>query len=174
MEQFLEILKYTIPGLVVFATAYHVLKLFLEDKYNFQAMTQKHDSLKITLPLKIQAYERLSLLCDRLEIQNLLFRLRAPEMTVGGLKTALSIGIQQEFDHNAAAQIYVSETLWKIMKLAKNEQLSLVMNAADGLDNQAPDSLLVDRIFQLMEEMGTTSAMQTAQAAIRAEVGSVI
>ena len=51
METFLELLKYTIPGLVVFATAYYLLKLYLDDRLRYESAVQRREALKLTLPL---------------------------------------------------------------------------------------------------------------------------
>ena len=107
MQQFLEILKYTIPGLVVFATAYYMLQLYLEGQIRQQSMSQRNESLKITLPLRLQAYERLMLLCDRTEIQNVLLRIQNPSMSVRELRGSLLLAIIQEFEHNTSQKLYV-------------------------------------------------------------------
>ena len=114
METFLEILKYTIPGMVVFATAYYLLKLYLDDRLRYEMSKQRGESMKITLPLRLQAYERLTLLCDRVSVPNTLLRIRMPGMTVGDLRGGLMLAISQEFDHNTSQQLYVSDTLWQI------------------------------------------------------------
>ncbi|MBK7936048.1 MAG: hypothetical protein IPJ82_02785 [Lewinellaceae bacterium] len=136
MEMFLELLKYTIPGLVVFTTAYFLLKLYLDDRLRQELASQRSESLKITLPLRLQAYERLILLCDRVAIQNTLLRIRMPGMKTGELRGALMLSISQEFDHNTSQQLYVSDTLWKIITLAKNETLGIVSETAPELDPQ--------------------------------------
>ena len=62
MELFFEVLKYTIPALVVFATAYYMLKMLLDERQRIDRAILRNDSQKITLPLRLQAYERLTLL----------------------------------------------------------------------------------------------------------------
>ena len=96
MEVFLEILKYTIPALVVFATAYFLLKLYLDDRLRYEKAVQRGESLKTTLPLRLQAYERLTLLCDRAGIPSTLLRVRMPGMTVADLRGSLMLTISQE------------------------------------------------------------------------------
>jgi hypothetical protein len=108
MEVFLELLKYTIPALVVLATAYFLLKLYLESQFRLQAMAQRGESLKTTLQLRLQAYERLTLFCERAAIHNALLRARTPGMRVADLRNALLASVNQEFDHNAVQQLYVS------------------------------------------------------------------
>lgn len=173
MEMFLELLKYTIPGLIVFFTAYYLLKLHLDDRLRMELAAQRNESVKITLPLRLQAYERLTLLCDRAAIQNTLLRIRMPGMTTGELRGALMLAISQEFDHNTSQQLYVSDTLWKIISLAKNETLGIVSETAPDLDPASDSSQLVDALFRVLEEKGPASTLQKAIVAIRTEAGQL-
>ncbi|MBL7805861.1 MAG: hypothetical protein JNL02_19120 [Saprospiraceae bacterium] len=173
MEAFLEILKYTIPGLIVFATAYHLLKLYLDDVQRSNQHTLRSEAQKVSIPLKLQAYERLTLLCDRMEVMNVLLRIRMDGMSVAALKGALLVAISQEFDHNTSQQLYVSDTLWKIISLAKDETLNLVVTASAGLDPQAPDDALVENLIRLLEQQGQPSPLQRAIMALRAEAGQL-
>lgn len=173
MVELLELLKYTVPALVVFATAYFTLKSYLDAHYREQALKQRVEAQKLTLPVRLQAYERLILLCDRLTLPNLLLRIRSGNMTVGELKAALLIAISQEFDHNTSQQLYVSETLWQIVSLAKADALTLVTKAAEGLDNDAPDEQLINRMFGALDQLGNVTTLQKAQMAIRTEAGQL-
>jgi hypothetical protein len=173
VEQFLEILKYTIPALVVFATAYFMLKTYLDDNYRTYQLNQRLEGQKITLPIRLQAYERLTLLCDRISIPNTLLRIRMPGMTVADLSGALLIAISQEFDHNAASQVYVSPTLWQILLAAKSDTLTLVTQATDGLDPKADADVLVSRLLYAIDERGDATPLQKALMAIRTEAGQL-
>lgn len=173
MQQFLEILKYTIPSLVVFATAYYTLQLYLESQQRLQAMSQRNESLKITLPLRLQAYERLMLLCDRTEIQNVLLRIQAPGMTVRELRGALLLAISQEFGHNTSQKLYVSTTLWKIIRSAKDQTMAFVSGIAPELDPQADGKLLTEALFNILDSDAYDSPLQKAMVAIRMEAGEL-
>lgn len=173
METFLEILKYTLPSLVVFATAYYLLKLYLDDRQLAHAQAIRAEAQKTTLPLRLQAYERLTLLCDRMEITNVLLRIRMSGMTVADLKGALLLAIRQEFDHNTSQQLYVSETLWKIISFAKDDTLSLVVQAAEDLDPQAADDQLVEMLLRMAGNQSQPTPLQRAVIALRTEAGQL-
>lgn len=171
MTEILEILKYTIPALVVFATAYLLLEAQFNHQWKAATLNQRVEAQKITLPLRLQSYERLVLLCDRLSLHNLLLRVRTPGMSVAELKAALLIAISQEFDHNVSQQLYVSETLWQIIALAKSDTMTLVAKAAEGMEAQAPDEQLVHRLLVALDQMGEVTPLHKAQMAIRTEAG---
>lgn len=173
MELFFELLKYTIPALIVFFTAYFLLKALLDERQRIDRMILRQDAQKITLPLRLQAYERLTLLCDRVAIPNALLRIRMPGMNVAELQGALLLGISQEFEHNTSQQLFVSETLWRIIALAKEQTLTLITSAAEGLDPKADAEQLVEKLFALLEEQGTPTPLHRALIAIRTEAGQL-
>ena len=173
MELFFEILKYTIPALIVFFTAYYLLKLLLDERQRIDRMLLKQDAQKITLPLRLQAYERLTLLCDRVSITNALLRIRMPGMNVSELKAGLLLNISQEFEHNTSQQLFVSETLWRIITVAKDQTLRTISEAAEGLDATADAGMFVDRLFELLDAQGQPTILQKAIIAVRTEAGQL-
>ena len=173
MTEFLEVLKYILPALVVFATAYYILKSYLDAHYQDNALRMQADNQKITLPIRLQAYERLILLCDRLTMPNLLLRIRSQGMTSSELQGALMIAVAQEFDHNTSQQLYVSDTLWQIISLAKTDTMGLIAKAGEGLSPDAPDTELVNALFSILDQLGGVTTLQKAQMAIRTEAGKL-
>jgi hypothetical protein len=173
MEQFYELLKYTIPALVVFATAYFMLEKLLDQQRMQATAGLRRDQVRQTLPLRIQAYERLMLLADRCALPNLLLRIRQPGMTVANLRGALSLAIHQEFDHNTSQQLYVSDTLWKILKIAREETTKLIFDAAEGTDPNTADDAYVQRLLNTWEAYQDNSPLDKAAVAIRTEAGKL-
>ena len=171
METLLEILKYTLPGLLVAATAYYLLKTLLESQNRGTQLAQRNEALKITLPLRLQAYERLTLLCDRAALPNVLLRVRMPGMTMAELRGALLLAINQEFSHNTSQQLYVSDTLWQIITLAKDETLAAVSRAADGLEANDDADEFLRQLLQAVDQQGPATPLQRAIIAIRTEAG---
>ncbi len=124
------LLMVCLPSLIVFACCYLVIRQFFRNKEQLELLEiQKRTSANV-LPLKLQAYERLILFFERIHIPNLVVRIRTKKMSSGDLQSALMIAIQQEFEHNVTQQMYVSDKLWEIIRLAKQElfnQLDHVM-----------------------------------------------
>ncbi len=131
MESFLEILKYSIPAIIVFATVFYLFRSFLQQQYQLEALKYRQNVGKDLIPLKLQAYERLMLFCERISVDHLAYRLGHPDMGAYDLKSAMMIAIQQEYEHNVSQQVYVSENLWKIIQLAK-EQMQAVISESEG------------------------------------------
>jgi hypothetical protein len=126
IESLIETIKYAVPALIVFATVYYLFKNFLLQQYQLEALKQRQQMNKDIIPLKLQAYERLIMLCERISVDNLAYRLSNSDMGVKELKNAMLIAIQQEYEHNITQQVYVSENLWKILRLAKNQMQEVI------------------------------------------------
>ncbi len=163
--------------LLVFATAayfiFSLTKQYFNNRYQVQLMDLQHQRAAPTLSLRLQACERLILLCERISIPNLISRLRTEGASVNDLRLAMLIAIQQEFEHNITQQLYVSENLWNILILSRNNTADIVNMVAQKLDAQADSSLLINDLFQFLAEQSSDSITK-AQAAIRQEVAGMM
>jgi hypothetical protein len=160
----LEILKLTLPALVVFLTVYYVLKQYLDNQYRLKVLELKKDQQSHTLPLKLQAYERLSLFCERISFDSLVMRLRTGKMTVDQLRYAMLISVQKEYEHNLSQQVYVSEQLWEIIRIAKDEMLGIINSVGTDLDGNESAEYLSNRLLDLAEEKGQLAIHKALQA----------
>lgn len=172
MSDILEILKYVLPSLVVLATAYFILKKFLDAKYSLAALEYGKDMAETKLPLKLQAYERLMLFCERIDVNNLLFRLYTPEITGEHLSKAMLVSIQKEFEHNLAQQLYVSDSLWQIITQSKDNVLALITTTASQQTGDYTSAVFVDTIQK--ERQAATTSLEIAKTAIREETRSLL
>lgn len=169
--QVLEILKYIIPALVVFITIYFMMKKHYQQQYNLRLLEYRQQEAKNILPLKLQAYERLSLFCERIRPDQLIFRLNSSQMKAGDLRTAILISVQKEYEHNLTQQIYVSDSLWKIITLAKNEVINSVTStstASDQSSNQLAEEVING--FQSLK----INPLNQAQLAIKKEIELIL
>lgn len=169
----LEVLKLTIPALIVFLTAYYILKTYLENQYRLKMAEIKQGQIQTTLPLKLQAYERLSMLCERIAIPNLLLRIRKDGMTAGELQVALLLAIQQEYEHNITQQVYVSGQLWEIIKMARDEAVNVVALVAEKVGPRADGKELAQALFNIVNQR-EAMAVEKALMAIKKEAAIVL
>jgi hypothetical protein len=167
-------------GLVVFALilvggAYYVTKLYLEKKqanaYHLQQLAAKSDNTKASLHLRLQAYERLLLLCERISIPNLITRLRAEDATSNDLYFAMLIALQQELEHNVTQQMYVSENLWNIVRITHENVMEMINITAEKVDPKSNHLVLVKALFQFLSDH-KSNPVATAQSAIRQEAAT--
>lgn len=112
------------------------------------------ENQKVTLPLRLQAYERFVLFLERIHPSNLLMRLSNPELTSVQLQSLLVKTIREEFEYNLSQQLYVSGQAWEMIKNAKEEMVALVNKASMKAGDQARAGDLVKAILELMVEKG--------------------
>lgn len=164
MNTILEILKLTIPGLIVFATAYFILKQYLNSQVTLKQLELKRDQQNTTTPLRLQAYERLSLFCERVNLPSLMLRVRQDGMSAGQFKALLMLNIQQEYEYNITQQVYVSDQLWEIVKISRDDSVSTISLASEMVNNQSDNQELVQAILSILEKRGVTAIDMALQA----------
>lgn len=173
METILEILKFTIPGLVVFAAVYFIQRQYNNSQYQMKALESQGKYSKDAIPLKLQAYERLLLFCDRITIPNLILRLKAQNMTSEQLKTSMIISVQKEYEHNLAQQLYTSQKLWDILTLTKNDIISIISDSAKSLSTSASADELA-RALMLKATNKNANPIVVANKAIKEEAKIIL
>lgn len=173
METALEILKYILPALIVFATVYYLMKRYLDMQYSTEVLRFKQSQAKNTLPIKLQAYERLAMFCERISLDNLSYRLSAGSMDAQSMSNAMLIAIQQEYEHNMSQQVYVSEKLWEIISMAKNQMQNIVTTASSDPSIGNSAAAMIDKCMEIQTSMGG-SPIKTAKSAIKKEIDIIM
>ena len=173
VEALLEIIKITIPALTVGLTVYFLFRQYLDKQYHLKALEYRQSTQKTSLPLKLGAYERLSLFLERISIPNLLFRLNRSEANATALRITMLTAIQQEFEHNITQQVYVSDNLWKIILFARNDVVDTINGVAEQVDPKAPGDELVKLLSAYLSQQEIT-ALDKAQEAIKKEAAVMI
>lgn len=148
MEAFFEVLKYTLPALIVMGTAYLILKTFLDEERQKRRIEYKTNNYKVITPIRLQAYERVILFLERISPDSLISRLQAPGLTNQKLQSDMLSLIRAEFEHNMSQQIYISNQAWEITKSAKENIVKLINTAADGINPTAPSIDLSRKILE--------------------------
>ncbi len=147
METLAELLKYTVPSLVVLAAAYFLLKLLLDREAEKTRMQMRLDVQKVSLPVRMQAYERLVLLLERIEPAGLLVRTNMAGMNASQFQSALTQAIRSEFDHNLSQQLYVSTKAWEMVRNAREETIKRINTAAMKLTPESSSADLASLIL---------------------------
>ncbi|CAN5231499.1 hypothetical protein BH09BAC2_BH09BAC2_11240 [soil metagenome] len=90
-----------------------------------------------TKNLQLQAYERLSLLTERISLQNLISRHPNSGLSAKEMKSVLIENIRSEFDHNVTQQIYVTSDAWRAVNNNKEQNIYVINQLAASLPLQA-------------------------------------
>jgi hypothetical protein len=133
MTGVLEIVKYILPSLVVFATAYFVIKAFFRRDDQKRKQELFLNNQKEITPIRLQAYERLIIFLERIHPESLIVRENVAGMSNQQLQQKLIAAIRTEFEHNLSQQVYVTAKLWKEIKAAKESILQLINSEGSQL-----------------------------------------
>jgi hypothetical protein len=167
-----EALFYLAPSILVFVTAYMLIKSFIDKEHKLKLIETKMLMQKEMLPLRLQAYERLALYLERISPNVMLINHHEPGMTVLEFQQKLLEMLRTEFEHNFSQQIYVSASTWNITRNAKEEVARLINSAAATLDSEAPSYQLSKKVFDNMLEQEDYPTHR-ALMAVKAEVAQL-
>src|SRR5665647_1189006 len=70
-----------------------------------------------TVKIRLQAYERLTLLAERISFQNLLSRISNAGLSARQMQSSLIEAIKQEYDYNISQQVYVSPEVLSLIHI---------------------------------------------------------
>jgi len=148
MEDFLEVLGYSIPLLLVLIAGIWGMYFYSKEKERSALEKRKLFNSSSVLKIRLQAYERLVLFLERISPQQIVMRNQSHEISVNGFQRILVDNIREEYEHNLVQQIYISEEAWLQIHQARLWVLKLVNEAAKGLDKSASANELAIKIVQ--------------------------
>lgn len=102
------------------------------------------------VPLQLQAYERLAVLCERIAIPNLISRVNHPLANAKEMQALLIENIKQEFEYNSSQQIYVSKVAWDAVRNLRDQSILIINQVANVLPKDAQANDLNKQLLQVM------------------------
>lgn len=169
MEYYL-ILTVLILGAVVTFGMYLTITTVANKIFEKQRWDMRSKNIGITLPLRLQAYERMCLFLERITPNNLLLRLAPSATSALELQQIVLHEIREEYNHNVAQQLYISTHAWEQIVNAMNETVAVVNQAAAEVSAEAPASDLAKKIFSHVIEkeiQPSTHALKVLKEEIR-------
>ncbi len=163
MQTTLEILKYTLPAIIVLLASTLTIRGFLRADFKEKKLALLRDNQETTVRLRLQAYERLVLFLERIHSRQLIPRVYYPGMQVAELQAAMTAMIQAEFEHNLSQQIYVTKQVWNTVRGVKEQELNMINQIAKQLPPEAPAKEMHQRMVDYLltvEELPIEVALQ--------------
>jgi hypothetical protein len=161
MEIILDILLVTIPSLLVFLTAWVLLRNFFSDTHDKRRQELIMQNSRTITPIRLQAYERVVLFLERISLESLLVRTNTPGMTTAQLHSALLNTIRSEFEHNLSQQIYMTQQAWEVVKNARSNTIKLINTEFEKAPENASaiefSRLLLERVMEIDKEPTKTA-----------------
>ncbi len=90
-----------------------------------------------TRPLQLQAYERLTILAERISMPNLISRNFRSDLNAKEMQLILIENIKQEYEHNMSQQIFVSQIAWDTIMKLKDQNMLIINQVAATLSPDA-------------------------------------
>lgn len=173
MDILADILKISIPALIVFLTAWLLLRNMIKNDQDKRRQELILQSSRTITPIKLQAYERVVLFLERISLESLLIRVSTSEMTASQLHTAMLTAIRSEFEHNLSQQIYMSQQAWEVVKNARSNMIKLINSEAENMPAESTAMALSKRLLEKVMAL-ETEPTRAAIDFVKAEIGRMI
>lgn len=174
MQTVLEILKYILPSLVTFFTAWFIIRQFLENEQKKRLLEIRMDGMQTITPVRLQAYERVVLLLERISLQSLIVRVNEPGLTATALHQQLLQTIRQEYDHNLSQQLYISSQAWEMVRNAKEEVIKVINTCAGKMQEASTGRDLATEILEesiRIQQSMSSKALEFIKQEVRQKFG---
>ena len=172
MDTVLEILKYLLPALVVFATTFYMVKKYFDGEEKKRQHQIFLNNQNMITPLRLQAYERAILFLERISPENLIMRVNKSGYTCQQLQSELMQTIRSEFEHNLSQQIYISHGAWEMLKIARGRTIQIINSLSEKIPKDSPSINLSKAILEAMVDQEKTPTSD-AIAFIKKEINQL-
>ncbi len=164
-----QLFAYLLPAVVTGAIAFYFFRLHTKNEEGRRRFLLHKDSQKDTLPVRLQAYERMALFLERIAINNLVVRVAPQSQDKGKYENYLIKQVENEFDHNLSQQIYMSDECWSIIKAAKSATIQIIRSAGMS-ESDTADKLREDILNQTIDKQSPSA---TALSFIKKEISDL-
>lgn len=151
-DSILQLLFYVLPAVVVGVIAFYFFNLHTRNEEHRRRFLLHKESQKHALPLRLQAYERMALFLERIAPGNLLVRIKPGGNSKETYSNLLIKTIEQEFEHNLAQQIYISDECWNVIKASKNATITNIRKTASREEITTANELRQQIVSSLIEQ----------------------
>ena len=158
---FIDIMQFLLPAVIVFLVTYFTLKKMLDEDFKRKTLEAKIKRGDELTPIKLQAYERFTILLERIRLDNLVMRLADPANSAAEFRLMLTQSVHDEFNHNISQQLYVSEQAWQMIKLSKEEALQIIDKSYAEMSETAMATDLGKSILTKLENSKSNVAAAT-------------
>ncbi|WP_299781465.1 hypothetical protein [uncultured Formosa sp.] len=158
LDALINLFLYTIPALVTGMIAFYFFKEHTKNEDGRRRFLLKKEMQVNSLPLRLQAYERMALFLERITPSKLLIRVQPMTADKEDYELLLIKNIEQEFEHNLSQQIYISDECWSIITAAKNATMQMVRRASMSEKTDSADKLREVVLSEMMEKRAPSDA----------------
>ncbi|WP_026451960.1 hypothetical protein [Aequorivita capsosiphonis] len=168
--QILSYVAYLLPAIVVGLVAYYFFKGHTANEEGRRRYLIQKEAQKQVLPMRLQAYERIVLLLERIDPNKLLIRVKPFSDSMEDYENLLVKNIEQEYEHNLTQQLYVSPECWNLVNAAKNATIHVIRQSVMQEKDENVDKMREWLLKHFMEEI---TPSQKALTYVKKEVSEL-
>ncbi len=168
-EEIFQLFAYLLPAVVTGVVAFYFFRLHTKNEEGRRRYLLHKDSQKNTLPIRLQAYERMALFLERIAIPSLVVRVAPKSTSKNDYENLLIKSIESEFEHNLSQQIYMTDECWNVIKAAKSATIQMIRKAGMS-ESDSADKLREDILNETMEKQSPSA---TALSYVKKEIGEL-
>ncbi len=154
----LQLFFFLLPALIVGLISFYFFKTYVDDEERRRRFILRQENQKTSLPIRLQAFERMALFLERISPGKLLLRIKPSNYSREEYEKILIQNIDQEFEHNLAQQIYFSPECWNVIKTAKNATIGIIRRTGLKEDIDSAEKLREVILKNSMEQAAPTDA----------------
>lgn len=167
----LQLLSSLVPAAIVGLVAFYFFKMHVSNEEKRRRFLLRRENQNAALPLRLQAYERMTLFLERISMGKILLRIKPSDLDKDEYIMLLTQTIDQEFEHNLAQQIYMSAECWNVIKTAKNATIGIIRKTGQRENIDSAEKLREVILTNLMDQAAPTDA---ALEFVKKEVRNII
>ena len=153
----IELISYTLPTLIIGFVGYNFFVLYTKNETAKRNYLLQKETKPDSLSLRLQAYERMTLFLERINPSQLLIRISPISDNKTDYQNFVIAQIEQEFEHNLAQQIYLSEECWSTLLTAKNTIIQMILLAAKNEEINNANELREIILKNLLEKQSPST-----------------
>lgn len=153
MEFLYQILLILIPSGLVFLSSWLLINRFIKREQHLFLLEQKLKQQQQMNPMKIQAYERLIVLCERMNPGAMVLRNASKVAGAKELQIKMIEELKSEVEHNISQQLFVGNEAWRSVVQAKEELIQLIQISSQKVAPTASAMELSTIVLQILDNL---------------------
>jgi len=164
-----EIIKLLCIVLLISLPMLLILRWFLKHNLKLKELELANNVYKELIPTRLQAYERLTILLERISPEAIVLRENIAGSSSLQLQKKLLATIRHEFEHNFAMQVYLPIKTWDKIIKSRDEVIKLI-NTASAEVNPNAQSMELSRIILEKSMNETNFYIDKAKEALKKDI----
>jgi hypothetical protein len=138
MTNFEELIKIATITLLFALPLLLLTRWYLKHQIKLKELELANNTFRELIPTRMQAYERLAILLERITPESLVLREQNHSLTSLQLQQKLLQIVRHEFEHNFAMQIYLPVKSWEAVTKSRDEVIKLINTCAGAVKPTSP------------------------------------